>query len=257
MRLIRIIPNLLVNNKKLIKGKNFTNHQYVGDIFNTIKLFTEKKAHEILLLDKSHERDEFFIFKNLLEKFATECFVPITVGGGIRDINDVSRIINSGVEKICLPSSSLLKKNFINSIAKKFGSQSIMISIDLRIIDNKYRIFNKNGSNLSNLNYINLIKELENEGCGEILLTSIDREGTKTGYDIDLYKSVEDIVKIPIIANGGVGKNEHFDELFSSTNLSAASAGSQFVFFGKRNAVLINYPDEDYLLNLQSKYEIN
>ena len=257
MRLIRIIPNLLVNNKKLVKGKNFINHQYVGDIFNTIKLFTEKKAHEILLLDKSNIHEECFIFTNLLEKFASECFVPITVGGGIRNIDDVSRIINSGVEKICLPSSSFFNKNFISSIAKKFGSQSIMISIDLRKINNEYKIFNKNGSNLNNLNYKCLIKDLENEGCGEILLTSIDREGTKTGYDIDLYKSVEGIVKIPIIANGGVGKNEHFEELFSSTNLSAASAGTKFVYFGNRNAVLINYPDDKYLLNLQTKYELN
>ena len=255
MRLVRIIPSLLIDDSKLIKGKNFTNHRYLGDIYNAIKLFTEKKAHEIIILDKSEIKENLFYKTDFFKKISLECFIPITIGGGIESLDDASYIINSGVEKICLSADAILKKNLIYSISQKFGNQSIVISIDVKRLNDEYLIFTKNGKNLFKKNLKNLLSELENEGVGEIILTSIDREGTKKGYDIDLYNEFSSILKIPIIANGGAGKDSHFNELFSKTKISAASAGTKFVFYGNRDAVLINYPNINFLNNIQKMYE--
>ena len=151
--------------------------------------------------------------------------------------------------------SSQNELRIIEKIANKFGSQSVVISVDVRKIQNQYKIFYKNGSEVSNEDLKSYLKKLENMGAGEIILTSIDNEGKREGYDLELYNIVENSVDIPIIANGGAKNTESFQNLFENTGLSSCAAGAAFVFFGKRKAVLINYPSSSEIENLFYKYE--
>lgn len=257
MKLIRIIPSLLIKDNFLVKGENFDNHKYIGDIYNAVKIFSEKKAHELILLDISSRKKKTTFNINLIKKIKKEIFIPLTVGGGIDKIDQVSEIIDEGVEKICLNTNLAKNFNLVSSIAGKFGSQSVIASIDVKRIENDYFIFYENGKKKSVTDLKEYILNLENAGCGEIILTSIDQEGTRKGFDIDLYKFIQNEVHLPIIAHGGASGINSFDELFDCTDISSASAGSAFVYFGKRKAVLINYPEKKEIDLIMSKYEEN
>ncbi len=254
-KLIRIIPSLLIKDDYLVKGKQFKNHKYVGDIFNAVKIFSEKKVHEIQILDISARKKKRCIDVNLIKKIRSEIFVPLAVGGGIRSIDEVSSIINEGVEKVIINSENFSNKDLISKIAKKFGSQSAVVSIDVKKINNEYKILSNNGEKIENFNLIDFIHDVQNRGAGEIILTSIENEGLKNGLDLNLYKFVEDYVKIPLIANGGVSSIDNIINFFDNSSFSAVACGSLFVFFGNRNAVLINYPDKKSIETLMSKYE--
>lgn len=255
MRLIRIIPSLLIKDNFLVKGENFSNHNYVGDVYNAVKIFSEKKAHELILLDISSRQKKEAFNIDLIKKIKKEIFIPLTIGGGINNIEQVSEIINEGVEKVCLNSS--LENNFklVNEIASKFGSQSVIASIDVKKIGKEYLVFFENAKKKSTINLNKFLKDLENAGCGEIYLTSINKEGTKSGFDIELYNSVQDKINLPIIAHGGASNIKSFYELFDNTSVSSASAGSSFVYYGKRKAVLINYPNKNDIEIMMKKYE--
>ena len=255
MKIIRIIPNLLIKDKFLVKGENFNNHKYIGDIYNAVKIFSEKEAHEIILLDISVRKKKQIFDINLIKKIKNEIFIPLTVGGGINNLDQASELIEQGVEKISL--NSVLNENpkVVEKIAKKYGSQSVVANIDVKKIENAYKVFFNNGKIISNLVLNDYIKSLESLGIGEIVLTSIDYEGKRCGFDIDLYKSIENLTNLPIVANGGGADNSSFTDLFDQTNLSAASAGSLFVFFGNRKAVLLNYPNNQIMKKLMNKYE--
>ena len=255
MKIIRIIPNLLIENNFLVKGESFNNHKYVGDIYNAVKIFSEKKAHEIILLDISAREKKQIFDINLIKKIKNEIFIPLTVGGGIDNLNQASEIIDQGVEKISL--NSILNENpkVVEEIAKKFGSQSVVASIDVKKIDNVYKVFFNNGKKVSKILLKDHIKLLENLGVGEIILTSIDYEGKRCGFDINLYKSIQDLTNLPIVANGGAANTSSFTDLFDKTNLSAATAGSLFVFFGNRKAVLLNYPNDQTIKKIMADYE--
>ena len=254
-KLIRIIPSLLIKDDYLVKGKQFKNHKYVGDIFNAVKIFSEKKVHEIQILDISARKKKRCIDVNLIKKIRSEIFVPLAVGGGIRSIDEVSSIINEGVEKVIINSENFSNKDLISKIAKKFGSQSAVVSIDVKKINNEYKILSNNGEKIENFNLIDFIHDVQNRGAGEIILTSIENEGLKNGLDLNLYKFVEDYVKIPLIANGGASSIDNIINFFDNSSFSAVACGSLFVFFGNRNAVLINYPDKKSIETLMSKYE--
>lgn len=255
MKLIRIIPSLLVNNDFLIKGEKFKNHDYVGDVYNAVKIFSEKNAHEITILDISARNNNTIFKLDLIKKIKKEIFVPLTIGGGINNIDDASKIIDEGVEKVCL--NSVLNNNLevITSIANKFGSQSVVVSVDVKKEDGKYYIYFNNGNLKSNLDLNKHLKKLENCGAGEIILTSINKEGTRSGFDIELYLFSQNQINLPIIAQGGAANLESFKELFEKTKISSASAGAAFVYFGKRKAVLINYPEKKEIDALMQKYE--
>lgn len=255
MKLIRIIPSLLVKDNFLVKGENFENHNYIGDVYNAVKIFSEKKAHELIILDISSRKKKSTFDIDLIKKIKKEIFIPLTIGGGINELDQVSKIINEGVEKICLNSNLEENLNLVSLIANKFGSQSVIASIDVKKIKNDYFIFYENGKKQSEKNLKKYVKDLQNAGCGEIILTSIDKEGTRTGFDIDLYKLIQNEVPLPIIAHGGASGTSSFDELFEKTNISSASAGSAFVYFGKRKAVLINYPEKKEIDLIMGKYE--
>lgn len=256
MKLIRIIPSLLIQDGVLVKGKNFENHKYVGDIFNAIKIFSEKKAHEIILIDINARTKSRIIDINLIKKIRQKTTVPLCVGGGINSLDHISNLIYEGAEKILINSNFLGNENLLNKASKKFGSQSLIVSVDI-IFDNENScyLFCYSTKKRKKINLENYLKNIEDQGAGEILLTSVDRDGTKKGLNINLYKYCEKFVQIPIIASGGVKNLDDLVNLFDSTTLSAASAGSNFVFFGARDAVLINYFDIETTEKLMAKYE--
>ena len=255
MKLIRIIPSLLVKNNFLVKGENFSNHQYVGDVYNAVKIFSDKGAHEIILLDieATNKNKSFNI--DLIKKIKNEIFIPLTVGGGIRDVDQVTKVINEGVEKVCLNSVLNAGYSILSKIANKFGSQSLVVSLDVKKTNDEYSIFFNNGTVKSKYVLKEYLKVLQNEGVGEILLTSIDNEGLRKGFDLNLYKEVDNQVSIPIIANGGAQGEQSFQKIFDETNISSASGGSCFVYYGERKAVLINYPSNKVINNLMERYE--
>lgn len=254
-KLIRIIPNLIIKDNYLVKGKQFKNHKYVGDIFNAVKIYSEKKAHEIQLLDISSRKNNKCIDIDLIKKIRSEIYVPLAVGGGINNIKQVSELINEGVEKVIINTSSF-NSNLVEQISKKFGSQSVVVSIDVKKnSENIYEIFSHNGNTMQNKNLLNHIKFVQNQGAGEILLTSIDREGTKEGFDKDLYEYVESSVTVPLIANGGIKNIEEIINFFDNFSFNSVSCGNLFVYFGLREAVLINYPDQNEIEEIMKKYE--
>lgn len=254
MKLIRIIPTLLIKNSLMYKGKKFHNHRYLGDIFNAIKIFSEKKSHEIILLDID-ARINNQINYDLINKIRKKTFVPLAYGGGINDINQISQLISKGLEKVVLNSICYKNYNLISEAAAKFGSQSITVSVDIKKEDNQYILFSQSGKKKEKINLYEHLKNCQNYGAGEFIITSIDLEGSYKGYDLNLYKYVQDIVSLPVIASGGAGSINDMKELFSETNLSSAAAGSMFVFFGEKEAVLINYPNQIQLENIMSAYE--
>ena len=254
-KLIRIIPSLLINDDYLVKGKNFNNHKYIGDIFNAVKIFSDKKVHEIQLLDISSRKKKKCIDINLIKKIRSEIFVPLAVGGGIENLDQISELINEGVEKIILNSAIFNNVNLIAETSNKFGSQSVVVSLDVKKINHEYVVFSNNGTKAENVNFFNLLKKVQDKGAGEIMITSIDKEGTKSGFDLDLYLKVKDFVKVPLVANGGAFKFEDIVNLFDKTTASAVSCGTMFVFFGPRNAVLINYPEKNIIEKTMKRYE--
>ena len=254
-KLIRIIPSLLIKDDYLVKGGQFKNHKYVGDIYNAVKIFSEKKVHEIQLLDISARKKNKCIDLNLIKKIRSEIFVPLAVGGGIVNLDQASALINEGVEKVIINSENFSNKNLIYDISQKFGSQSAIVSIDVKKINQKYCIMSNNGEKLEDVDLIDFIKLVQDKGAGEIILTSIDKEGLKKGLDIELYKLVTEHIKIPLIANGGLNSIDDIISFFDNSTCSAVACGSLFVFFGKRNAVLINYPDQISIEKIMNRYE--
>ena len=256
MKIIRVIPLLLVKENFLVKGERFLDHKYVGDIYNAVKKLSQKSSHEIILLDLDATKNKRTISLDLIKKIKNEIFVPLTVGGGIRNLEQVTLLINEGVEKITI--NSILKEDtkIISEVANKFGSQSIVVSLDVRKINNEYLIFFNNGTLQSKHKLKDYIKFLENEGVGEILVTSIESEGTRLGFDMNLFEEISSIASIPIIANGGAKDIKSFQKLFDETNISAAAAGACFVYYGQRKAVLINYPDLKSINSLMERYEV-
>ncbi len=238
----RIIPVLLIKNKGLVKTTGFKNPVYVGDPLNTIKIFNSKKADEIIVLDiivtpKKGKPD--FTYLSLL---ASECFMPMIYGGGICTLDDASKVFDCGVEKVSVNTAVYNNFSLISRIANKYGSQSVIVSIDTRITkQGNYFVFTRNGKENTNIEPRQYALMAQENGAGEILLTSINREGTRSGYDVALINMIASFVKIPLIACGGA---KDTDDLKNAMNngASAAAAGTMFFFTGNHRAVLISYP---------------
>jgi len=255
MKLIRIIPSLLIKSGFLVKGEQFKNHNYIGDIYNAVKIFSEKGAHEIILLDIESRFYKKFIDLNLIKKIKNEIFVPLTVGGGIDNIEQVSALIYEGVEKVCLNSALKDNRKILSKISNKFGSQSVVVCVDVKKDEENYSVWFDNGKTKSNYSLKEYLKNLEDEGAGEIILTSIDKEGLRNGFDINLYKQFDNLLNIPIIAQGGAGQINDFIKIFDETDICAVISGASFVYYGSRKAVLINYPSKEKLEELMRSYE--
>ena len=243
----RVIPCLLLQNGRLVKTVNFDDEKYVGDPINAVKIFNDKEVDELILLDISATVEKKKPNFALISQIANECFMPLAYGGGIKSIDEIKKILNSGTEKVVINSYAIENPLFIKKAAEIFGNQSIVISIDVK--KNKlgnYAIFTNNGKKETGLNPKDFVVQMEKMGAGEIFLNSIDKDGTMQGFDLDLISEVSKTIDIPLIACGGAGKVEDFSKAIRA-GASAISAGSMFVFYGRQRAVLINFPSQKEL----------
>tara|TARA_B100000963_G_scaffold210008_1_gene182944 strand:- start:3256 stop:4008 length:753 start_codon:yes stop_codon:yes gene_type:complete len=242
----RVIPCLLLKGQGLYKGKNFKNHRYIGDPINTVRIFNEKKADELVFFDIESTRRGNINF-DLIKQIAGECFMPFAYGGGIRNLFQIEELIKLGVEKVVINTHGILNKNFFEESVKEFGSSSISFCLDYKkdIIGRK-RVYINSGNTKTNFDPINLIKILNDIGVGEIIINSIEREGTKNGLDLDYFDKLSKHSNSPVIISGGC---KDFDEIkiaINERNIIGISGGACFVFKGKHDAVLISYPELNY-----------
>jgi imidazole glycerol-phosphate synthase subunit HisF len=239
---VRVIPALLLHDAGLVKTVKFRHPKYVGDPINAIKIFNEKAVDELVILDISASRENRGPSYTVIEEIASECFMPLGYGGGITAVDEIKRVLATGVEKVVLNSAALSGPQLIEAAARQVGSQSIVVSIDAkRKLLGGYEIYGVGGTRATGLAPATFAKHVQDAGAGEILINSIDRDGTCEGYDLALIGSVAEAVRIPVIACGGAGSLEHFRQAVDA-GASAVAAGSMFVYVGKHRAVMINYP---------------
>jgi len=238
----RIIPLLLVKSNGLVKSVNFKNYKYVGDPINAVRIFNEKKVDELVMLDITATSENNKPNFNMIRLWASECRMPLCYGGGIKNLADAEQIFSLGVEKVALSSIVIKKPNLITEISEKVGSQSVVVIIDVKKnFFGNYEIFTHNANKREKMNLFEYVKNIEELGAGEIIINSIDRDGTMKGYDISLIRKIRNLISIPITVVGGAGRFDHIKELVNEFKIIGASAGSMFVFKGKYRAVLINY----------------
>lgn len=243
MKRIRVIPILLIHKQGLIKSVRFKKYRYVGDPINAVKIFNEKEVDELSIIDIDASKEKRKPNINQIREIASEAFMPLSYGGGITTIDEVKEILFNGIEKVVINKSAIINNEIISRIADRFGSQSIVVSIDVKKnIWGKYKVYSDNGTNNTNLDPLEFAQKCEQSGAGEILLTSIEKDGTYNGYDIEIVKKISENISIPVIAGGGAGSVEDFKKAVMHGHASAVAAGSMFVFQRPHNAVLISYP---------------
>lgn len=226
----RIIPCLDVKEGRVVKGVNFINLIDAGDPVMIAKGYSDCGADEIVFLDITASSDKRDIILDVVKKTAEVVFIPLTVGGGIRSISDISKLLKSGADKVSINSSAVLNPDLINEGSQKFGNQCIVVAIDVKWNGSFYEVYINGGRTPTGKEAIAWAKECESRGAGEILLTSMDTDGTKAGYDLEITKLISDSVSIPVIASGGAGKKEDFKDVFKNANADAALAASLFHF---------------------------
>lgn len=247
----RAIPCLLLMNKGLVKTVKFKNPGYVGDPINAVKIYNEKEVDELIFLDITASQENRKPNFKAIYEIATECFMPLCYGGGISTIEDMKQLFALGVEKVSINTGAIENPALISGGAKLFGNQSIIVSIDVKKdFWGNYRVYYKRRTRSIKKTLVEFAKEMEQHGAGELLVTSIDREGTWEGYDIDLIKSISDAVKIPVIANGGAGCIDHLADAVKKGGASAVAIGSMIVYQKKGHGVLINFPSRSELNKL-------
>ena len=241
----RVIPCLLLSDSGLVKTVKFATPTYVGDPINAVRIYNDKEVDELVLLDISATRANREPPFEMVREIAAECFMPLTYGGGVRSIEQMDRLFSSGVEKVCLNTEVIRTPQLVEKAALRFGTQSVMVSIDVR--KNwlgRYRVWSDGGRRDSGLDPVEHAKRMVDLGAGEILVQSIDRDGTMAGYDLDLVRQITSNVSVPVVACGGAGKLEDLSKVVHDAGAAAAAAGSLFVFHGKHRAVLISYPTQ-------------
>ena len=244
----RIIPVLLYDDRDLIKTINFKDRTYLGDPVNAVKIFNRKGIDELSVLDigatRKHREPDF----ELLKDIASEAFMPLSCGGGITNLEQVHELLAIGYEKVVINSELVRNPKLITESAEAFGSQSIVASIDAKIIKGQYHCVINDGQEVTDKLPVELAKEAERLGAGEIIINSIDRDGMMQGYDIELVKSVADAVKIPFTAIGGAEGIDDLKKVLDEGHAHAAAGGSMFVYYGRLKAVLITAPNEEELI---------
>ncbi len=244
----RVIPCLLVQKGRLVKTVKFKNPSYVGDPVNAIKIYNDKEVDELILLDINVTTEGRSPSFQLIESVASECFMPLCYGGGVRSIDEIRKIFALGVEKVSIKRSALEDTGLIKAASVEFGSQSIVVSIDVKkTFLGKYVVHADGGRKPKYSNPVLFAQEMEKVGAGEILLNSVDRDGTWEGYDIPLIQSVSAAVDIPVIACGGAGCLVDFRDAVREGGASAVATGSMVVYQKKNLGVLINFPSRDEL----------
>lgn len=239
----RIIPCLLVHDDGLVKTVKFKDPKYVGDPINAVKIFNEKEADELIVLDIDatvQGREPNF---RLIEQFAAECRMPLCYGGGVRTVEQAKRIIGLGVEKVALSAAAVEDPSLIGRIAEEVGSQSVVVVMDVKTsLFGKQEVWTHNGSKNSGKSPIELAKEAEILGAGEVIINSIDNDGQMKGYNLKLARAIREAIRLPMSVLGGAGSLQDISDLITACGVVGASAGSLFVFKGKYRAVLISYP---------------
>ena len=252
----RIIPNLLIHNKGLVKTINFKDPKYVGDPINAVKIFNEKSVDELIVTDIDATVKNIDPDYSMIEKLAMECRMPLCYGGGINNANQAKQIFSLGVEKIAISSSAINNPKLITELSDSVGSQSVVIVMDIKkkFLGKDYELVTHNGTKKTGINPLKFVEEIKELGVGEIVINSIDRDGTMKGYDYQLIEKIRNITTLPMTILGGAGSLEDIGNLINKYKIIGAGAGSIFVFKGKYRAVLINYPNDKEKTDLIKKY---
>lgn len=228
---VRIIPCLDVHAGRVVKGVNFVNLIDAGDPVEQAKAYEAQGADELVFLDITASSDKRAIMLDVVERTASQCFMPLTVGGGLRTVEDIRKMLNAGADKVSLNTAAILNPDLVSEASAKFGNQCIVVAIDAKKTgDNKWNVFTHGGRNRTELDAVEWAREVERRGAGEILLTSMDADGTKDGYDIPLTKAVSDALSIPVIASGGAGNLQHLVDAVKLGGANAVLAASIFHF---------------------------
>ena len=242
----RIIPCLLIHQGGLVKTKGFKNPKYVGDPINAVRIFNEKNSDELIVLDidaSVHKRGPNF---DLIKKLASECCMPLYYGGGISTVEEATRIVDMGVEKVAVSSTAIINPMILTELAEAIGRQSVVAVLDVRkkmgLFVNGYEVVTYNATVTHKNDPILLAKQLQDAGAGEILINSVDRDGAMQGYDLELADQFKKVLSVPLTFLGGAGSLEDMKSLITNLGIVGAAAGSLFLFKGKYRAVLISYP---------------
>jgi cyclase len=231
-----------------VKTVKFAKPTYVGDPINAVRIFNEREVDELIVLDIMASRKGTDPQEGFIKEIVSEAFMPVAYGGGIRDIETARRILSSGVEKIVVTTHALEHPAFVTELAREFGNQSIVVTLDIKTsLFGKREVYTHCGEKKTKSDPVSLAIRMEELGAGELMLNSIDRDGTMQGFDTELLKQVTSTVTIPVIACGGAGTLQHLQTAVTECGASAVAAGSLFVFQGKHRSVLINYPDRQIL----------
>ena len=228
----RIIPCLDVKNGRVVKGTNFVNLKDAGNPVEQAQIYSDGGADEICFLDITASNENRNTIYDVVEKTSKKCFVPLTVGGGVRNLDDINKLLNCGADKVSINTAAVENLKIVSDSSKKFGAQCIVVAIDAKKNGNKWEVFTHGGRKNSAINALEYAKKMEDNGAGELLITSMDRDGTQEGYDIELISKISSKVNIPIIASGGVGKLDHLVDGIKLGNASAVLAASIF-HYGK------------------------
>ena len=230
----RIIPCLDVKNGRVVKGINFVDLKDAGDPVEQAKIYSDGGADEICFLDITASNENRETIYDVVKKTSKKCFVPLTVGGGVRSIEDINKLLNCGADKVSINTAAIKNPDVIIESSKKFGSQCIVVAIDAKKNNEKWEMFTHGGRNKTGIDVLDFAKKMEDCGAGELLVTSMDRDGTQVGYDIDLMSKISTTVNIPIIASGGVGNLDHLVDGIEKGKASAVLAASIF-HYGKHS----------------------
>lgn len=244
---VRVIPCLLLREGGLVKTVRYRRPAYVGDPINTVRIFNELEVDELAFLDITASVERRDPDLRILQEIADECFMPLSYGGGIRDIGTAERVLQIGFEKLILNSAPFTNPQLITELARRFGSQAVIVAIDVnRGLLGSYRLVSHSASRNEALSPVHWAREVENLGAGEILLTSVEREGSWRGFDLTLTQQVSEAVGIPVIAHGGAGSVAHIREVVQA-GASAVALGSMVVYQSKGMGVLVNFPEKSAL----------
>lgn len=239
----RIIPCLLISGNGLVKTRKFKDPIYIGDPVNAMRIFSEKEVDEIVVLDIDASRQQQEPNYELIAEMAGEAFMPMAYGGGIRTLDQVRKLIRSGIEKVVINTAATESTDLIRVVADIYGSQAVVGAVDVKkTLFGGYRVVTKSATVDSGLDLYVHLQQLIAAGVGEIFVNSVDRDGMMAGYDLPLIRSITQKVNVPVVACGGAGTIEHLSQGVNEGGASAVAAGSMFVFYGKHRAVLINYP---------------
>ncbi len=249
----RIIPVLLLKGMGLYKSVKFKDFRYIGDPINAVKVFNDNLADELVFLDITATQENRTISRDFVKEVGDEANMPFAVGGGIKTIHQIETLLKAGAEKVVINSTAIENPEFIKTAADYFGSSTIVVCMDIKKkLLGKYHVWSNNGQKSTAYDPMKYAQLMEEQGAGEIIIQSIEKDGMMDGYDHDQIKRISTSVTIPVIALGGAGSIEDFKTVTYESHASAAAAGSLFVYHGPRKAVLINYPTRQDLINLFS-----